>query len=230
MAVVTLQASQYDVDTSLGSPRNTSFNVGTGSDRLLMVHVAVNGSVDALTVASCTYGGQNLTQLGSTLTDPTGARNYILYLIAPPTGSNTLHLVYSPSGSNARTTLAAAWNGAHQTTPLGTLKTATGASATALVSSIGATGEELVFDFMMSDTSSGWTKHASQTFFSQNTTQKAVFSSTKQAASAMQWDQGGAGGNWGIMAYAIKPIDTAVVEGLAGSGHIIRLPRRKWSF
>lgn len=109
-------------DTRLTSSGNTvsfSYTSSAGADRLLLVQSEDYGGI---AVAAVSYAGTSLSLVGST-----GTLN-MWQLVAPASGTNTLSFTlasYShclPSTSD--------WTGVDQTTPLGTLVTASGASTT----------------------------------------------------------------------------------------------------
>lgn len=104
---------------------NTSFTVNSGTNRLLVVMLAMGN-----TVTSLTYNGVSLT-------NATGAGNRdIWYLVSPATGSNTLSLTVSGSSPASTSNTIAAFNGVLQTSPLDIGTTNSAASGTGVSKSI----------------------------------------------------------------------------------------------
>ena len=81
-----------------------SFNVASGSDRLLVIQLTMS---NARTYTGCNYGGQSMTQLHSTNRGGLSQRMAFFYLVDPPTGNNTLRInfngsVWNPISIHAR--------------------------------------------------------------------------------------------------------------------------------
>lgn len=71
-----------------------SATVGSGSDRVLFVHIFSNVSSDV--VASVTYNGMAMTRL-TRLSPQSNAQHYVYVLANPPTGSNNIVVTNSSS-------------------------------------------------------------------------------------------------------------------------------------
>ena len=130
--------------TASGGASSLTFShtVNSGSDSILIVEVADSHGGAGDPVASVTYGGQSLTLLGSA-TLPNAESADIWYLLAPTVG--TANVVVTLTGSCHFVAGATDYFGVNQTTPFGTLVTATGNSSTPSVTVASAAGQ-LVID------------------------------------------------------------------------------------
>ena len=116
--------------------------VSSGSNRILVVEVAVHQSGANETVTSVSYGGQALTLIGR-VQDTNKEEAELWSLIAPNVG--TANVVVNVSGATTFATGATDYIGIDQSTPLGTFASASGKSATPTVTVTSAAGE-LVID------------------------------------------------------------------------------------
>ena len=117
--------------------------VGNGTNRILMVGVAIHNSVR--TVTSATYGGQNLTSIGQSA-DGAGKVQVVLYqLCAPPIGTNSVIVVIDSidrmSGG------AVSFTGVSQVSPVGPFASAGGTGLSGSVS-LSSVTNEVVVDIM----------------------------------------------------------------------------------
>lgn len=111
----------------------------TSGDRLLVVGLSLLNALGQ-TVTGITYNGVALTAVpGGAISNGTGGRVELWYLIAPATGAN--NIVASFSASVAAVGGAESWVGADQTSPLGTAVTASGNTSDATVTVSGAVGQ-----------------------------------------------------------------------------------------
>ena len=114
-----------------------------GANGLITVPVQIknNGSQ---TVTGVTYNGVALT-LKAAVNNGTNIRSELWYLVAPATGAN--NIVITASASTRFTGGGISFNGADQTTPLGTAATATG-NDTAPSVAVSAASGDIVIDSM----------------------------------------------------------------------------------
>lgn len=112
-------------DLAAATNPSTTFDAGSGSNRLLVV---ITRDPTGVVCSGVSYGGVSLTYGGAIGTYLTW-----WYLVAPATGSNTLAFTsaYCLLGYEAST-----WSDADQTTPVGTAVTATGNSTTPATGSV----------------------------------------------------------------------------------------------
>lgn len=115
--------------------------VGTGSDRLLVVGVSIQGTVH--TVSDITWGSQSLTYLATKLAD--NGRIELWYLKSPDSGTKDITVTISGEGYSS--VGATSWAGVHQTTPFGTVASANGESTGPTVDVSSGIGE-LVLDLV----------------------------------------------------------------------------------
>ncbi|MGO9111654.1 MAG: DUF4347 domain-containing protein, partial [Thermoguttaceae bacterium] len=195
-----------------------SHTVNSGSDSILIVEVAVahGGANDP--VASVTYGGQSLTLIGSANL-PNNESADLWYLLAPSVG--TANVVVNLTGSCHFVASATDYFGVNQTTPLGTLATATGNSSTPTVTVASAIGQ-LVVDSLVTQGSAlsiTPTGPGQIPLWSQNTGTAAGDAlgggSYYQAGGStvtMSWSETGAH-NWAIVAVPLvaAPVTTLTV-------------------
>jgi hypothetical protein len=113
-------------------------HAAAGSDRLVLIGIHAEGGV---TISSISYGAQSPTLIG---THPNG-ETHQYRLVAPNTGSQTVTANFS--GSSGRCGMGIlSYTGVDQTTPVGTLVSATTATDTLSVDATSAVGQ-LVVDF-----------------------------------------------------------------------------------
>lgn len=116
-AAVTLNnTNAAQADTTSPTSRAMSVTAG-GTDTVAFACVAYddNGS---LTVTGVTYGGVAMTAAGAaSKDDSSGAQSRVYYLVAPPTGSNTLAVTTSGTIRDIYSSLTS-FNGVDQTTPI----------------------------------------------------------------------------------------------------------------
>src|SRR3990167_9526147 len=88
----TILFSSSATNTTTGSSSSWPYSSASGSNRLLVVHVAIEDATSTIQVNSITYNGVALTKaVAITGTLPNRpVRSEIWYLIAPDTGSNTM--------------------------------------------------------------------------------------------------------------------------------------------
>jgi hypothetical protein len=141
--------------------------IAAGSERLLVVRVA---NIDAsVTVTNVTYGGVVLTALHSAASGagPSHVRASVWYLVAPAV--STANVVVTLSASTRVQGYSTDLTGVSQTTPFGTVATATGTNNAVSVTAAGASGD-LMFDTAAAQGGAGTaTAGASQSPISGNT-------------------------------------------------------------
>jgi hypothetical protein len=146
-------AATVFVSSAIGAADNTTiletgaFTAG-GSNRVLYV-LAGSGAgtpVDPSAVKWGGSGGASLTKLGATLDMGSNAKASLWRLIAPATGSNTVHVTWG-SAQDERWVIAVQVQDADQTTPNNTVATATGTNASPTVTATSVSGD-LVLDFV----------------------------------------------------------------------------------
>ncbi|MCX6873530.1 MAG: carboxypeptidase regulatory-like domain-containing protein [Verrucomicrobia bacterium] len=130
--------------TQSASSLSYSYNSGTtGSNRILMVGISYrNHDSQTVSATGVTYGGQTLTQVGTTATTNSGSgRMYIYRLLNPPTGANSLSVTWSAALTAGAVVGAVTYAGVHQTTPLGIYASGTSTTANISVAVASGTGQ-----------------------------------------------------------------------------------------
>jgi hypothetical protein len=118
----------------------------SGTNRLLIVGVAVGDASTGAMTLGVTYNGVAMTSVARVNSNNQTAGFVELFrLINPPTGANTV--VVTPSATaNAISAGSISFTGVHQTTPLGTAATAFGSSGTPTVAVTATTSGNMIVD------------------------------------------------------------------------------------
>ena len=203
--------------TGMGGGSSLSFahTVNSGTHGILLVEVAGTHGNAADPVSSVTYGGQSLTYVGAANL-PNNTFADIWYLLAPPAG--TANVVVTTAGSQHFMAGATDYFGVNQTTPLGTLYTATGFSTTPSVTLASAAGQ-LVVDSLGTHGDAAWitpTGPGQTQLWSQNTggaSGDGLGGGSDQAGAAsvtMSWSEGG-NDQWALAAIGLNPDPTPTI-------------------
>lgn len=202
-------------DTYVGGMSRTWSHPCTGSDRFLVVCIAVYTNTAG--VSGVTYAGVSMTLIG-TITATGGCVVHMYALKNPASGAN--NVVATLSGPPWYYAFAAAsYTGVDQTTPYGTYASASGGSGTPTVDVSSASGE-LVVDALAarmnpSSPGSGQTQRALVNNASDGANIRAAISEEAGAATTtMSWS--GSGATWAIIGLPLKPA--------AGGGGAVKLP------
>jgi uncharacterized repeat protein (TIGR01451 family) len=127
-----------------GTTLTWSHTVGSGTNRILIVGVAIHNS--ARTVSSATYGGQNLNYIGQSV-DGGGKIIVNLYeLLAPPVGTTNVTIIINAGDHLSGG--AVSFTGVSQTTPLGNFASAGGGPVSSGSVNVASATNELVVDIM----------------------------------------------------------------------------------
>lgn len=147
-------------ETLFGTNPSASFSHTTpaGSNRVLVLLIGIDDTGGSL--STVTYNGVGLTQHASAGGASPGRRNFVYYLIDPPTGANTVVVTWT--GDAEILAFAASFSGAHQTTPLGTAASAT-ATSTAPSIEVASGTDDLVIDLVHTTGDPGLTEGGGQT-------------------------------------------------------------------
>lgn len=141
-AYVTGSLVNSGVISSVGS-YSTSVNVGTGSDRLLVVEFLQRDTGIRRTITSITYNGVNLSHATGSLATNGTLSSEIWYLMNPAAGSNTLSITFSGTLSQG-VIYSEAYTGIHQTSALDQVNIGSGNSAAPSVSVTPTEDNELI--------------------------------------------------------------------------------------
>ncbi len=142
---ISIDDSTVAATTSSGASSLTwSLTVNSGSDRILIVDVGIQHGGPSEQVASVTYGGQALTNIGAASASNEDAE--LWYLLAPPVG--TANVVVTLTASAPAVASATDYFGVSQVTPLGTFAAATGSNAPIAVN-VSSAYDQLVVDTMV---------------------------------------------------------------------------------
>jgi len=119
----------------------------TGTNRLLVVGVAVGDTSGTGTIGSVTYNNVVMTSVAKVFTNNTAAAGFVemFQLVAPATGANTVAVTASTT-MNALSAGSVSFTGVHQTTPVGSPVTAFGNSSTPAATVTGTTAGNMVVD------------------------------------------------------------------------------------
>lgn len=140
--------------TNGANPWSTNVTVGTGSNRMLIVGISTKSNTR--TIASAVYGAQNLILLRS---DPNGTagKTFILYLLNPASGTNTLTITFDTTAKGGMTVTS--YTGVDQSDPIDTHNGGSGNSATASVTLTVITNNSWILQQVNADgnvTIAGW--------------------------------------------------------------------------
>lgn len=127
------------------------FDAGSASNRVLIVNVTASSTTATRTVSSITYNGVALTLLSASNCATSGTnfcRGETWYLKNPAAGTNTLVTTVSATADIA--VGSAIFSNVDQTTPFGTVATASGNGTTSGVTVTGTNTDQIVFDFLSS--------------------------------------------------------------------------------
>ena len=155
-----LYDNSASAESGSGTSISTSYTVGTGSERLLVVGVSIFRDGSSRFVTSMTYNGVAMTfQTG--VNNPDGkVRTEVWYLLNPATGSNTLTANFNTS--TRKIIGITSFEGVDQTTPIsatGSFAQDSGNPSTTIASESGG----MVWDAVTRDNNGSWTAGALQT-------------------------------------------------------------------
>lgn len=193
--------------TSAGSTTLSWSHTCSGSNRLLIVTVAMGLVGDGGTTLSATYNGVAMTSVGVVHAN-NGTDGYVqmFRLIAPVTGTNTVQITAAGNTPHDLVGGSVSFNNVNQTSPLGTPATAFGSGTTPTVNVAGTTSGNLVVDAVCngsSITSSGqtnrWLRNANTSTAAGNAASStALGGGTVTMAYTVSSDW------WGILAVEVK--------------------------
>ena len=200
-----------------------TFAVG-GSNRVLYVFVATGAGtpVDPSAVKWGGSGGTSLAQISTTLNVSANGKFSVWRLIAPTAQTSTVHVTWG-SSQDERLIIAVSVKDADQTTPNGTVATATGTSASPSVAAASVSGDYVLSGgFWLDDAGSSRTVavDASETSIQEIEGADVVFegmwASEETAAGTSTTMSATISGSeeWGMFAFA--------VNGAAAGGTILR--------
>lgn len=187
-----------------------SHTIGSGSNGILLVNVAIYDDKAAVQVNSVTYGGTSLTRLGSVAGARTRAEMW--YLKAPASG--TANIVVTLSAAANFTAGATTFFNVDHTTPFGAPVTGIGSGDPSLT--VASAPGELVVDVIADrdiDGTGSVTVGANQSplwvQWNGNTSADATGACSSEAGAAsvtMSWTTtGGGAGEWAAVAVSLKP-------------------------
>ncbi len=136
--------NQTEKSVDQGSSLSLSHTIGIESNMILVAFVTLKNGTYNRTVSSITYNGIAMTQLGYGASTNGYSKAYIYYMVAPPSGTNTLSVTLS--GTAILKLSAVTWYNVNQTTPFGTYGTdsSTGGSSSSIT--VSSAIDELVID------------------------------------------------------------------------------------
>jgi len=213
--------SSADTGPDLLNSLTFSHTVGADTNRLLIVGVSIQNPDAGDTVASVTYGGTNLTNVGAR-SRGIFARTEIWSLVAPATG--TYDVVVTLSGTNTASFAAGgiSFTGVNQTSPLGSFFSAAGRGTTPSVNVRNVNEGEVVIDTVARNSVNPITAGSGQTPQWNRATSRGGTADVIGASSTEPGPDGGgrvtmdwaSTGNdrWAIGAVAIKPANPTAVK------------------
>ncbi len=199
---ITANGTASSTQTTNATSLTWSHTVASGTDRLLVVELAIDGL--GAGVSSVTYGGVAMTQIGR------GTGNHaveIWGLVNPTVG--TANIVVSFGGTTAAAGGATSFNGVNQSTPFGTFVSATGTGTAASVTVASATGD-LVIDAQYWKLNTANVNGAGQTTQWSQANASMLGGSTTEtgAASVTMSGSSASSSQWEIGAVSIKAATT----------------------
>lgn len=153
MAVVFDAVGPSSAGTAINASSSSWSHTCTGSNRLLTVSVSIGLSDDSNSAVAVTYNGVAMTAASTPVHSGNVTAGYVqmFYLVAPATGSNTVQVSHTISGSAAAADIisgSVSFTGVDQTTPVTNVATATGTLVSSgSVSVTSATGNMVVDAF-----------------------------------------------------------------------------------
>jgi MSHA biogenesis protein MshQ len=225
-AQITVDNKTTAVSSASVSSLTWNHTVGSGSNGILIVGISFrDGNVS---VTSVTYGGTALTRIGAQNSGGNQNRTEMWYLLAPASGTASVHI--SMSASKAVVATSISFFGVSQTTPLGTAAFASsGGSTTASVTVTSASGQVVIDTVTANGDARSLTAGASQTqqwnsYSGSGDASNARGAGSTQTAGAttttMSWTLG-ASKPWSIGAVPLLPAPSAagfnVVDGYFSS-------------
>ena len=196
----------------------------SGSNLLLIVGVSIRNPGAGDTVASVTYGGTGLTQVGFRA-NANRSRVELWRLVAPATGANNVVVTLTGANTAAFVVGAVSFTGASQTAPLGTFFSATGNSNAPNVTVTGVNEGEVVIDVVgKQNNSETLVVNPSQSQRWNRMTTNPGGNGTKENGAGSTEPSPDGGGNvimswsltatrqWAIGAVAIKPASPTAVK------------------
>jgi len=208
----------------------THSHTSSGSNRLLVVEVALDEGADSKNVSSVLYGGTALTKLSREVYSGGNPAVEVWYLINPSTGENTVEVNISGGNTNKISLGAISLTNVSQLTPIDGTTTANGLST---VPSVTVTSEagDLVMDVMASAASTsptgigaGQTERFNIEMGGSGASSHNGTGSTEDGASSvvMNWTLGSSVG-WAMIGFNINPpnaaptIDSIVLNSTLGT-------------
>jgi hypothetical protein len=185
-----------------GNQLSYMFDAGNGSNRYLVVSVALETETRNVTAVS--FGGRPLTRLGAEVSGACG--NYLYGLANPPVGSNQLSVTLSDSSDIV--VVASSFTGVQQTAVQGTFVSGTGSEGPASVVVPSAPGEHVVDSLCMDEGNGSPRVGEGQTERGRRTasTFEAVQSTEPGATSVtMSWTFSDTVYGWASTAVSLKP-------------------------
>jgi hypothetical protein len=176
---VTLDATS---GTTASNANATWSHTVSGTDRLLLVGVALEMDAPSHTVSGVTYDGVALTVVTALHYTTSSARGEIWRLIAPNIGTHNIVVTFTSITGDLQAALGAvSVTGVHQTTPLGTPASNTGNTANASIT-VNAEATDLVFGHLAVNTGPTVTDGQTTQWNRVNGTQTRSVGSTKAGA------------------------------------------------
>ncbi|MGH7701794.1 MAG: hypothetical protein ACREMO_01780, partial [Gemmatimonadales bacterium] len=199
----------------------------SGSNRILIVGVAIRQNTGGEFVDSITYNGVNLTFVdGISYVTNTSIRGEMWQLVAPATGPHNIIVTINPNGGSGAQAIAGgaqSFTGVHQTTPLGTPATAQNENTTSTVVVSSAAGEVVVDIVAQKQNSSGGTMSADAPQverWNQITTKGTISANARSGGSTkvpgaasvtMSWTVTSIV-RWAIVGVSLKPANATAVK------------------
>jgi hypothetical protein len=107
----------FEAGASVGTLSGAQTVDGGADCAVVCVQWETSGEAD-VAISSITYGGQAMTSVGNRLSNA-GELSQVFRLIAPPTGSNTLEVVFASAGQMlGSAAVLSAYSGVDQATPI----------------------------------------------------------------------------------------------------------------
>ena len=203
----TVDATSSGTGTAVSS--KTISHTCSGTQRLLIVGVALNDSSSPADPTGVTYNSDALTKAGTTGNFGSYNRVSIWYRVAPDTGTNNIVVTLDSAVGSVHVS-AISFTGIDQTNPLGTFVSAT-ASSTAPTVTTTTVADDYVFDMVGGHGTDAATVGTNQTQLTNATTtysgQPLRSASSREIASGtstvMNWTLGGSI-DWGTCAVPVK--------------------------
>ena len=209
--ILAVHDASSDSENTASATLTHSHTITTKKDSILIVFVVLRDATED-TPTGVTYGGQAMTQWGSTVSDTATDAISMWYLVSPTnTGAQDVVATFATACDEIGI-MAHSYYGVDQTTPLGTANTATSLDATPTVD-ITAVVRDLVICGVVSDGTQTYTPGSDQTERAEldgATNMGGTVSEERATSTTVTMSHTMGNNNWATIGAALKPLGQSV--------------------